>query len=269
MTIKILTIDDVLKIYEILIEDFADSDDPISPPGIRSQDLLESAIARQQTAIGGIWKYPTPIKNASTLLYGICNDHPFHNGNKRTALVSMLAHLDKNKLTLYSTSQKDLYKFIMDVANHTLGKSRDHRRKNTRVTDSDEEMRRIVKWLSSRVSPVIRGEKQITYRQLKRILKNFGYDFGSSHNNSIDIIRETEERTIILKRKRIVPKKIGNIPYPGENRDVALRHIKYIRTICNLQEEDGVDSDSFYNYTEVVSGFVNRYRKLLRNLAYT
>lgn len=268
MKIKILTIDEVLRIYDILIEDFANSDDPISPPGIRSLDLLESAIARQQTAIGGTLKYPEPIQNASTLLYGICNNHPFHNGNKRTALVSMLVHLDKNKLTIYNTSQKELYKFIMDVANHTLGEGRDPRRKNTRVKNSDEEMRRIVKWLSSRVSRVVRGEKNITYRQLRKILKSFGYDFGNPHNNFIDIISE-QEKIGIFGRKKIIRKKMGNIPYPGENRDVAVRCIKYVRKICYLQEEDGVDSDSFYNYTEVVSVFVNRYRKLLCSLAYT
>ena len=163
----------------------------------------------------------------------------------------------------------DLYKFIMNVANHTLGERRNHRRKYIRIKNSDEEMRRIIKWLSPRISQVVRGEKHITYRQLRKILKSFGYDFGNSHNNSIDIIYEEEKVGIFSRRKKLVHKKVGNIPYPGENRDVAVRHIKYVRKICDLQEENGVDSDSFYNYTEVVSVFVNKYRKLLCNLAYT
>ena len=29
--------------------------------------------------------------------FGICCDHPFHNGNTRTALVTMLVHLDNNQ----------------------------------------------------------------------------------------------------------------------------------------------------------------------------
>lgn len=271
MEIKILTIDEVLRIYEILVEDFADSDDPISPSGVRSLDLLESAIARQQTAIGSISKYSTPVENASTLLYGICNNHPFHNGNKRTALVSMLVHLDKNKLTLRHTSQKDLYNFMIDVANHTLGEGRNDRRKNTgKIKSSDEEMRKIIKWISKRTDKVTRGEKQITYKQLEKILKKHGYDFENPRNNSIDIVRISEKRVGVLrKRLQKVSIKIGNIPFPGENRDVALRHIKFVRKICNLREEDGVDSVSFYNYIEVISSFVNRYRKLLNNLART
>ena len=275
MTIKTLTIDEVLKIYEVLVEDFADSDDPISPSGVRSLNLLESAIARQQTAIGGILKYSTPVENASTLLYGICNNHPFHNGNKRTALVSMLAHLDKNKLTLrstpvYSTSQSALYDFMIDVASHTLGEGRNDRRRNSgKARSSDEEIRRIVKWTSRRVGKVTRGEKLVTYKLLEKILKNYGYHFKNPNNNSIDIVRISEERIGIFRRRMEVSKKIGNIPYPGENREVALKHIKRVRKICHLREEDGVDSVSFYNHTEVISSFVNKYRKLLNNLART
>ena len=97
MELKTLNVEEVLRIHDILVEDFLASNDPISPAGVRSEQLLESAVSRQWTGLGQILKYPTPVESAATLLYGICGDHPFHNGNKRTALVSMLAHLDKNK----------------------------------------------------------------------------------------------------------------------------------------------------------------------------
>ena len=82
--------------------------------------LLESAVGRQCTSLTGVLKYPDPVDNAATLLYGICNDHPFHNGNKRTALVSMLVHLDRNQYTLFDTSQNELYDLMIAVAGHTL-----------------------------------------------------------------------------------------------------------------------------------------------------
>jgi len=66
--------------------------------------LLASAVARQESGYGNTLKYHEPIINAATLLYGICNDHPFHNGNKRTALVCALAHLDRNRQILKTTS---------------------------------------------------------------------------------------------------------------------------------------------------------------------
>src|SRR5437667_1950835 len=107
--IETLTKEDVLRIHEYLVRDFAQSDDPIAPSGVRSEALLESAIGRQHVALGDEMKYATIHENAATLLYGLCLDHPFHNGNKRTALVAMLVHLDRNKTSLFDVNQKELF----------------------------------------------------------------------------------------------------------------------------------------------------------------
>ena len=264
-----LSLDEVRRIHAILVEDFADSNDPISPPGVRSEDLLASAVSRQWTGLGPVLKYPSPIENAATLLYGICGNHPFHNGNKRTALVSMLAHMDKNRLALYNTSQRDLYTLMIDLAAHRLGMPRDtHRRRRPMDLTPDVEVEAIIQWLLKRTSQVVRGEKQISYREFRNILHRFGYGLGKPKNNSIDIIRtETKTKGILRKKNIEVTKRIGNIPYPGERREVGVRHIKYVREICGLREEDGVDSEAFYSYTDVIGGFVNRYRRVLRDLA--
>ncbi|HEX6456274.1 MAG TPA: Fic family protein [Solirubrobacterales bacterium] len=95
-----LSVDDVMFIHDRLCADFARSEDPINPPGVRSMSLLESAVSRQHSGYGDLMKYHDAVLNAATLLYGICNDHPFHNGNKRTALVAALAHFDRNHLML-------------------------------------------------------------------------------------------------------------------------------------------------------------------------
>ena len=97
MELQTLTTADLTTIHERLVEDFASTRDPISPPGVRSIALLEPAVGRQHTGLGETLKYPRPIENAATLAYGICCHHAFHNGNKRTALVAMLVHLDRNK----------------------------------------------------------------------------------------------------------------------------------------------------------------------------
>src|SRR5262245_23058205 len=108
-----LTEEDVLRIYARLVADFANDDDPIAPRGVRSAALLASAVGRQHTGIGGRLKYPEPTDNAATLLYGICHDHPFVNGNKRTSIVAMLAHLDKNHMTLVNVGRDELYEMIL------------------------------------------------------------------------------------------------------------------------------------------------------------
>ena len=82
--------DEVRGIHFELVNDFFSSPDPIEPPGVRSEQLLASAVFRPKTALGQTLKYTTVETCAAALLHSIIQDHPFHNGNKRTALVSTL-----------------------------------------------------------------------------------------------------------------------------------------------------------------------------------
>lgn len=270
MELNTLSVEEVLRVHDALVRDFAQANDPISPPGVKSRDLLESAVSRQRTASGGRLKYPDPISNAATLLYGICSDHPFHNGNKRTALVSMLVHLDKNKLSPYETSQDELFYMIMQVAMHTIGIRIPPKRKDSSVPrrDADEEVKAIAEWIAGRTARVVRGERRITYRELRQILTRFNYSMENPDNNSIDIIKcEKGKKGFLLKKPTITTKRIGSIPYPGDTAEVSLKVIKNLRTMTRLTEENGIDSASFYDEAVIIDSFVNRYRTMLRRLA--
>jgi death-on-curing protein len=273
MSTLTLSIDEVKKIHDILVDDFSNTKDPILPPGIKNEDLLASAVSRQETSLNGILKYPNTILNASTLLYGICNNHPFHNGNKRTALVSMLVHLEKNRITLFDTSQKELYDFMIKVADHKIANISVKRSKakssKVKAIKSDDEVNAIAQWIKKRSAPIKKGEKHnITYRELRRILSSFGYELEDHNKNMIRIVRYVIVKKGFFIKKEIKERKpIENIPWPGENRLVNINEIKRIRKICNLEEQDGVDSDSFYNYTSIVDSFINKYRKVLNRLA--
>ena len=97
--INYLNESDVNAIHNELVEEFANKTDPIAPPtGVRDVNLLGSAISRPQTEFGGERKYPSVEMTAAALLHSLIHKHPFHNGNKRTALVSMLAFLGLNRL---------------------------------------------------------------------------------------------------------------------------------------------------------------------------
>src|SRR5205823_1027572 len=113
--LQTLSVEEVLRIHEILVADFAATGDPVGQMGVRSIGLLESAVNRQHSGHGQTLKYPDSLGNAATLAFGICCDHPFVNGNKRTALVATLVHLDKNNLCLHDTSQSDLYRLMLSI----------------------------------------------------------------------------------------------------------------------------------------------------------
>lgn len=57
--------------------------------GIRDFGGLESAAAQPKAIFAGVELYPTLIEKASALAYSIVMNHPFVDGNKRTAHAAM------------------------------------------------------------------------------------------------------------------------------------------------------------------------------------
>lgn len=66
--------------------------------GISSTDLLKSAIAAPQATMMGASLIIDPIELAAAYLYYLCSNHPFVDGNKRTALATCLVFLSENGL---------------------------------------------------------------------------------------------------------------------------------------------------------------------------
>jgi death on curing protein len=266
--IGMLSVEDILLIHDRLCADFASTQDPIDPPGVRSMSLLASAVARQGSGYEDQLKYPDPVLNAATLLFGICCDHPFHNGNKRTALVATLAHFDRNRRVLTATRQRDLFRLMLAVASHTVVERSVKIGRKTELVGGrgtpDEEVLAIAKWFGPRIQKITRGEAQITYRELRQILDNFGFMLGPSKNMKVAICRK-DERGGLFGRRR--PKTLMAISWPSEGRTVSINEIKHIRKTLRLCEEDGVTSDVFYERGIRIDRFINDYRLVLHQLA--
>jgi len=67
-------------------------------PGLRSRDLLESAIAAPQATMMGEPKISDPIEIAAADLFYLCSNRAFVDGNKRVGLVTCLVFLSENGL---------------------------------------------------------------------------------------------------------------------------------------------------------------------------
>ena len=85
-----LTVEIVREIHQTAIRDFGGSD------GIRENALLESAVAAPQATFGGKSIYLSLTEIAAAYLYYLCRNHPFLDGNKRTALGACLVFLRLN-----------------------------------------------------------------------------------------------------------------------------------------------------------------------------
>ena len=64
--------------------------------GLRDRGLLESAVAAPQASFGGKPLISDPIEVAAAYLFYLCRNHPFADGNKRTALAAALVFLQVN-----------------------------------------------------------------------------------------------------------------------------------------------------------------------------
>lgn len=258
-----LSVDDVLLIHDRVAVEFAAGKDPISPAGVRSHDLLASAVARQYTSNGPVLKYATAHASAAALAYGLCCNHAFHNGNKRTALVSMLVHLDRNRLILRDTKQNELYDLILCVAQRELVKPK----KGSRI-DPDAEVQELELWLRRRATREERWERPITGRQLRQVLRKFDLHLENPHSNTVDVVRYVEVRPRWgIGKTKIAPQRVCCIGWHDEGSPVSMSDIRSLRKWAKLTEDDGVDARAFYGDDAVVDAYINHHRRILKKLA--
>jgi len=85
-----LTVEIVHEIHSEAIARFGGSS------GIREPSLLESAVAAPRASFGGQSPFTDAIEVAAAYLFYLCRNHPFIDGNKRTALGACLVFLKLN-----------------------------------------------------------------------------------------------------------------------------------------------------------------------------
>ena len=85
--------------------------------GIRDQGLLESAFGRPFQTVFGRDAYPTVIDKAVALFHSLVSNHPFHDGNKRTALLSLYHFLLANGYFAF-LSNEEAYEIAKNTASY-------------------------------------------------------------------------------------------------------------------------------------------------------
>jgi len=78
--------------------------------GVRDVGLLESAMDRPRNRAA--YAEPDAAELAASYAFGLARNHPFVDGNKRTALVVSLLFLAKNKLRLRASDAETLAMFL-------------------------------------------------------------------------------------------------------------------------------------------------------------
>ena len=80
--------------------------------GVREEALLESAVAAPQATMMGETLFTDPLEIAAAYLFYLCRNHPFVDGNKRTALATCLVFLSENGLLLDEKLDADAWEAL-------------------------------------------------------------------------------------------------------------------------------------------------------------
>ena len=113
---EFLTLDEVLGIHADQIRRYG------GRSGLRDLGLLQSALAMPQTTFDDEFLHGTVFEMAAAYLFHLARNHPFTDGNKRTALMCALVFLGLNGYRLIAESD-DLYRLVDGVASVDFDKS--------------------------------------------------------------------------------------------------------------------------------------------------
>ncbi len=116
MTTIFLTLDEVLALHEDQIRRYGGG------TGIRDVGLLESALGSAAATFAGKYLNETPFEMAAALLYGICRNHPFVDGNKRTSIATALVFLALNGIEV-DAGEDEFYALVIGVSEGRVSKS--------------------------------------------------------------------------------------------------------------------------------------------------
>lgn len=90
---------------------------------VRDFDMLEAAVQRPAASAFGQDAYPTLREKAAALLHSLARNHPFTDGNKRTATVAALFMLAINGACV-TWDQREALRVILDVAENRIDLAR-------------------------------------------------------------------------------------------------------------------------------------------------
>jgi death on curing protein len=110
---NVLSLEQLLEIHAFVVESTGGS------MGLRDLGRLEAAIATQTQNVFGEELYPHLIDKAAALIRGIVADHPFIDGNKRTAMIAGLTLLEINGAR-FTAKLGEIEDFAVKIATNKL-----------------------------------------------------------------------------------------------------------------------------------------------------
>jgi len=113
--IDFLSVEDVLQIHASTMEQEG------GLAGVRDHGLLDAAVAMPRQQFGGLYLHEDPAAMAAAYLFHLAKNHPFQDGNKRTAVMAAFVFLESNGIEL-TTPPSQLEAITLQAAAGELSK---------------------------------------------------------------------------------------------------------------------------------------------------
>jgi death on curing protein len=95
--------------------------------GVRDENLLASAVLTPQSSFGGKSPYTDLVEIATAYLFYVCKNHPFFDGNKRSAMMAAIVFLRLNGIEPLPDSAK-WERLMLNVASSRINRDETTRR---------------------------------------------------------------------------------------------------------------------------------------------
>lgn len=275
--IATLTTAEILELHEVLCDNYTllPEMEPVSPPGVKNKDMLESAVSRQVVGSSNYYKYSDIYSNCATLVFGLVKNHAFHNGNKRIGFLAMIKHLYINGYVIRPNIQHiEIFELLRNLANSSLEQHADEYYKDfmkqNKLTKKSEwldevQVKYLAYWLRKNTEHKNTKIKQktIPLKELEKLLKTKKLSTKFS-GKFLTISKETNFlKELIGKKsykKEYIIKDTSNVP---------LNLIEQIRRDFEISFLDGVDNSTFYNDEDIINLEITSYKKIIYKLAKT
>jgi len=116
MDILFLSLAEAVEVHNDQIERYGGG------AGMRDIGLLDAALAMPEASFGGEFLHKDLFEMAAAYAFHICQNHPFVDGNKRTALACALVFLELNGVVL-DDPHEELFVAMMAVASSQKDKT--------------------------------------------------------------------------------------------------------------------------------------------------
>lgn len=236
-----LNFEDVLDAHYLICDHFLKKGEGIGGFGPKDFGLLSSAVARQVSSAGGQFVYSDFWDIAASLIFGLVNDHPFHDANKRTAfLCSVFFMLEHGFVPSADILQVE--DFMVEIANfhHVNGR-------HMRVDEIAPRFKTMFRRQDNRMSYII------TFNELSGLLREHNFRLDNANGNYIDVMQDN--------------RRVAQIGFPGWSREVSRNAIATVRKATGLTSENGYDAQVFFKGADPLKHLIGEYEAPLRRLA--